>query len=97
MAANNTGTYTLTTSGGPTTNGVYVFPAQSGVTYLCLKLNSGGAATILGGAECNFLTGSSNSIALVEDEPTLFTNQLGVSGLTVTVTSGTVTALIGLG
>lgn len=83
------GTYTLTTTGGPTNNGVYTVNASDGVMVMALKLSVGGAATIAGSAVIKAF-GNSSAIALVAQEPTLVSNPDLIDGLVITVTGGTV-------
>ena len=89
---NNTGTYTLTSTGGPDSEGVQTIVNADGVSVIALQLQTGGAATVQGSAVIgNF--GASTSQALVVDETTIIENPDFIDGLIITVTSGTVKVL----
>ncbi len=90
--SNNMGTYTLSDTGGPTSNGIYTILASDGVTIIALKLATGGAATVRGSAVIKAF-GASTAIDLVEEEPTILSNPDPIDGLVITVTSGTVNVL----
>lgn len=79
---NNMGTYNLVV-------GTYTIKASDGVRVLALKLSAGGAATVVGTAKIGDM-GNSTPINLVAGEPTIFSNQDPMDGLTITVTAGTV-------
>jgi hypothetical protein len=79
---NNMGTYTVGVS-------TITIAKADGVRVIALKLNAGGAATVTGSAKIGAL-GNSNSIPLVAGEPTIFSNQDPIDGLTVDVTAGTI-------
>lgn len=89
---NNMGTYTLSPTGGPNNDGVYVINDTDGVSIIALKLSTGGAATIQGAAKIGSF-GVSSPVALLADEPTMLSNPDFIDGLTITVTSGTVLCL----
>lgn len=87
----NMGTYTLTTTGGDG-GGNYLISSADGVSVIALKLAAGGTATVTGSAKIGTF-GNSTSIALVAGEPTIFTNDEAIDGLTISVTVGTVLAI----
>lgn len=87
--SNNMGTYELSSTGGPDSDGVYTIHAADGVYVLALKLLTGGAATVAGSAIIGDF-GASVEIDLVEDEPTIFSNDDPIDGFVITVTSGNV-------
>jgi len=79
---NNMGTYTLAV-------GSTSIVAADGVRVIALRLAAGGAASVTGSAKIGSL-GVSTPIALVPGEPTIFSNQDPIDGLTIDVTVGTV-------
>lgn len=79
---NNMGTYSLAV-------GSYPIVKDDGVRVIALKLSAGGAATVTGGAKIGSF-GPSVPISLVVGEPTIFSNDDPMDGLTIDVTAGTV-------
>lgn len=90
--SNNMGTYTLSPGGGPGGGNAYTIRSADGVSIIALKLSTGGTATVQGSAKIGDM-GNSSAISLVEDEPTIFSNDDLIDGLVITVTVGTVTVI----
>ncbi len=89
----NIGTYTLTTTGGPTGNGVYTISLADGVSRAAFLLSVGGAATVQGNATIAAFGGASGSIALDAGVSFMIsTNNENefIDVVVITVTSGTV-------
>ena len=86
---NNMGTYTLVPGGGPAGSNSYTIVSADGVSVVALKLSAGGAATVSGSAKIGQF-GVSSPLALVAEEPTVFSNDELIDGLVITVTSGSV-------
>lgn len=95
---NNIGSFTLTTTGGPNSNGVYTISQADGISRMGLELSSGGAATFQGSANINALGGISTAIAITPQVPLLIsTNNENefIDTVVITVTSGTITVVLG--
>lgn len=90
---NNIGTYTLTTTGGPASNGVYTIVREDGVSVVALRLSAGGTATYKGAAIIGDF-GPSIVQSLVAGETTIIPSaNEPIDNLVITVTVGTVQVL----
>ena len=86
---NNMGTFTLTTSGGPNSDGIYTINREAGIYNAALYLSSGGSATVKGAAVIDGF-GPSVAVPLIAEIGTTLANQDPIDNVIITVTVGSV-------